>query len=1045
MELYNLDKYLEEITINTSIRGLGDLYQKYRDEAKNVDLGDQFSDYSKSNKFFVSVRIELPSHSSNSSDACYFVLNGASTGVSISKNIEIENTIVNNDVNKNRYERVLRGLEQIPCRLLGTITTQQKAKLNEILPSFYYRRTVKEGGEKQDDVELLGEKELTESEKERIKKLMKKLYVDISGIVYGEFNDLFFFLYATDPYYDNKNKKHLTYILVVSDTEDIFKDKSGYELKEEIRNKIYEISAQIRNRHTKNLDVLFKRESIKSVIAAIMSRNMSHNLGSHLLTNTKNYFKQRVDEVEQDTVNKELIGADYRGNVILLQYLQERMDFISTVVSGEHYPFGSLNVESQLYDVLTSDEQGPRQGKPTKNFLLDYIVYSEKLTRLQQKDDPQQQFHNLVMQLSYNDGKREIVFKGKREDKEGKYILSKVRMAAPGGLMARHAFFSIIENILRNSAKHHRNDKDLTLSIKLVKKNEGQMEVSIFDTDNPAANTVISKFRELKILNVDNSLDKYNKGLKEILICVLWLQNKDVSDWLYENVQKKEGYDVSEKEALLRVSDENGGLCYTFDVPIFEPKHELKEGREYKSIIHNNENVIELFNRNLRQIHADIIIADENFKVNKKDVEYGEYKRLNEIFPRFLVKSKLGLNGVDDLRIFVKDHFKEYFEEKITLEHQLRGNNLELLWLFWELHPEYFHEIICINGTFSNGRKTENGNMEEKTTIEQNGKVVVKKLQKGDEDWRIQFYDHFHSKTLQEKISILKKSEDKLMESISGENYTSTIATYDFLNDPELRYKTVEALETKIVIIDERIFGDMRKRQLDLVWESVEIAPTPKWWQDCQNESDLESKLKKRDSSNYMKNKAEIQKTLQSENDFLSKKEFLQRLLYAPKEESIEYSKLSKEDKEYAEHIEQTVLERRNIYLSDFQKDFADYKFKNLSGGEQVEIKKVDFLTIHLGIIEKFVTWYCTTRTTQIVDRKMALNECFRRIKEKFHPKYISIHSGRGNFSPELQEDLKSYPFISLSALEAAFYNCKFFLSELFYNMNYYGKGNFDH
>lgn len=1041
MELYNLDEYLEEITINTSIKGLGDLYQKYRDEAKNVDLGDQFSDYSKSNKFFVSVRIELPSHSSNSSDARYFVLNGASNGVSISKNLEIENTIVNN----NSYESVLMGSEQIPCKILGTaIARQQKDKVNEVLTRFYNRGTKR--GEKQDDVELLGEKEYEEDEKEKIKILMKKLYVDISKIVYGELNDLYFSLYATDPYYDNKNKKHLTYILIASDTENIFKDKSGYGLKEEIRNKIYEISAQIRNRHTKNLDVLFKRESIKSAIAAIMSRNMSHNLGSHLLTNTKNYFKQRVDEVEQDTVNKELIGADYRGNVILLQYFQERMDFISTVVSGEHYPFGSLNVESQLYDVLTSDEQGYRQGKPTKNFLLDYIVYSEKLTRLQQKDDPQQQFHNLVMQLSYNDGKREIVFKGKREDKDGKYILSKVRLAAPGGLMARHAFFSIIENILRNSAKHHRNDKDLTLSIKLVKKNEGQMEVSIFDTDNPAAKTVISKFRELKILNGDNSLNKYNKGLKEILICVLWLQNKDVSDWLYENVQKKEGYDVSEKDALLRVGDENGGLCYTFDVPIFEPKHELKEGKEYKSIIHNNENVFELLNRNLRQIHADIIIADENFKINKKDFENGEYKCLNEIFPRFLVKSELDLNGADDLRMFVKNHFKEYFEEKITLEYQVRGNNLELLWLFWKLHPEYFDEIICINGTFSNGRKTENGNMEEKTTIEQNGKVVVKKLQKGDEDWRIQFYDHFHSKTLQEKISILRKSEGKLMESISGENYTGTIATYDFLNEPELRYKTVEALETKIVIIDERIFGDMRKRQLDLVRESVEIATTtPKWWQDCQNEIDLESKLKQKDSSNYTKNKVEIQKTLQGENDFLSKKEILQRLLYAPKEESTEYSKLSKEDKEYAEHIEQMVLERRNIYLSDFQKDFADYKFKNLSGGEQVEINKVDFLTIHLGIIEKFVTWYCTTRTTEIVDRKMALNECFRRIKAKYHPKFISIHSGRGNFSPELQEDLKSYPFISLSALEAAFYNCKYFLSELFYNMNYYGKGNLNH
>ena len=54
---------------------------------------------------------------------------------------------------------------------------------------------------------------------------------------------------------------------------------------------------------------------------------------------------------------------------------------------------------------------------------------------------------------------------------------------------------------------------------------------------------------------------------------------------------------------------------------------------------------------------------------------------------------------------------------------------------------------------------------------------------------------------------------------------------------------------------------------------------------------------------------------------------------------------------------------------------------------------------------------------------------------------YISIHSGRGNFSKELEGPLAPYPFISLSALENAFNNSKYLLAQIFYNTVYIGKG----
>jgi hypothetical protein len=72
------------------------------------------------------------------------------------------------------------------------------------------------------------------------------------------------------------------------------------------------------------------------------------------------------------------------------------------------------------------------------------------------------------------------------------------------------------------------------------------------------------------------------------------------------------------------------------------------------------------------------------------------------------------------------------------------------------------------------------------------------------------------------------------------------------------------------------------------------------------------------------------------------------------------------------------------------------------------------------------------------------ISHIMNQLKTEFGAKFIAIHSGRGNFSADLEDELKDYPFISLSALEAAFDNSKYFLSQLFYNTIYYGKGNFN-
>ena len=96
-----------------------------------------------------------------------------------------------------------------------------------------------------------------------------------------------------------------------------------------------------------------RRESIKSAIAAIMSRNMSHNLGSHYLYYTKTQLEKLAHSGGE-------FGPDIRGAARVLGYMQARMDYLSTVISNDRYPYAGVNFKSQIFDELTVDDFSKR-------------------------------------------------------------------------------------------------------------------------------------------------------------------------------------------------------------------------------------------------------------------------------------------------------------------------------------------------------------------------------------------------------------------------------------------------------------------------------------------------------------------------------------------------------------------------------------------------------------------------------------------------------------------------------------------------------------
>lgn len=756
------------------------------------------------------------------------------------------------------------------------------------------------------------------------------------------------------------------------------------------------------------------QESLKSAVSAIMTRNMSHNLGSHYLHYTKTQLEQLAKKGGE-------FGPDIRGAAKVMEYMQGRMDYLATLVSGDRFPYGCVNFKSQIYDVLTVDDFSKRHydnktevktGKlnrirrvlkdaekknfgnealenclpdlsqlfskaitndaynRTTNFLLTNLILSENFTRpniLEDTIEEDKGLKRINLQVLFKDKLftgSSIIDIVKQED-DIKRKLSEINIAMPGGVMSCHAFFNIIENFIRNSAKYLQSDfsenNNLTITIKIAERigenaetigAKGEKldvyEFTIFDNKHNAnkvlandSNTLLvslrKKLEDLSILDSNNAVEKNNKGIKEMLFSAIWLRS-----YVYQNVTS-ENTPNSYEDVLLQIQsattnssrldlikdygfsflsvDDHGvenntiasNLALRFTLPKFNTKTKLTlsgndVGANLSKLLH---------------IYGDVTCVDDEYSNHVKELNKGRAdsgKNIYEedlIIPRIL-KYEEGLTEIAALKKVLDARFGEEFD-KYQISSGSSDDNLTS-----ELENQY-------NIYFERHLSTKCDNMED--------------------------YKNF-----------------AYADSVSGGNYTITLsniynrwAKNGRKDDSEDYYEILKIKEsalTRITLIDERLYNKMRNQKTE-----TELA--------CKNIRIL----------NY------------NESNF-------------------------SEDK-----------------IDNFIKLFTDdHKFNN--GKDETH-----FLSIHLGIIEKIVK--NADMFTLMKDKKGEsisvdgrVKVFMRLLKEKFGPKvFISVHSGRGNFSAELEDSLDMYPFISMAALENVYENSKYLLSQLFYSTIYVGKG----
>lgn len=240
--------------------------------------------------------------------------------------------------------------------------------------------------------------------------------------------------------------------------------------------------------------------ALKAAISQVMARNMSHNIGSHVLSRFMNHKDiQSVDGAQsQYLYNRNLLNnpfafkggdsnEDKKNKLLALfnMYLKNRMDFLA--------------------DIATSD---PSIEYP---MLFDVDIISML-------------YHNEIL-LSRISGANDII--------NYRIILigdQTAIVSVTNGVLGAQALYIIIENIIRNTYKHGRPDRNLLFTLELKRIEQSDFyELDIYDNNYKSKEEIEKTANERnntfnKDVLSNNILRSEGLGSIEMMVCAAYLR-----------------------------------------------------------------------------------------------------------------------------------------------------------------------------------------------------------------------------------------------------------------------------------------------------------------------------------------------------------------------------------------------------------------------------------------------------------------------------------------------------------------------------------------
>ena len=253
------------------------------------------------------------------------------------------------------------------------------------------------------------------------------------------------------------------------------------------------------------------RSALRNAVSAIMGRNMSHNIGSHVIARYAAVAGQDTEQRKSWELPKEGI-EDHRS--VFLRYLQRRMDFIAEVSTSDKsnwsQPLGLVEVLAALNLQKEKERINTNEKNNFEPILLSYITGKESIKASVCIDTNTDKYFN-----------------------------------CPGGEVGAHALYVILENIIRNSARHNtglKKDKVVKLKVEVTdSKYPELLELKITDCQTDAKKKVKVSGKPLDehindiikkepFLNSDGSPNSHNWGIREMQICAQYLRGLPLSD-----------------------------------------------------------------------------------------------------------------------------------------------------------------------------------------------------------------------------------------------------------------------------------------------------------------------------------------------------------------------------------------------------------------------------------------------------------------------------------------------------------------------------------
>lgn len=286
-----------------------------------------------------------------------------------------------------------------------------------------------------------------------------------------------------------------------------------------------------------------RHNAVKSAIATVMARNLSHNLGSHVLGNLTNdsvYAKLSDAEIKKSLINfisnhSSLLEGKNLQLPYLLQYLKNRMDYVGEVNYGIPQMLTTKYVVNDVFNELDH-----------MRIILNYIsgITTFKYTFC----------------LKYNGADL-------KTDND-------IAVAFPNDVLGTQAFYNIIENIIRNTAKHACIDNQsvvtFTIEFSDVEDYPGYYSVEIDNgiTEDNVDELVRRQNKRINIsvLDEENTLRSHSLGLLEMEASAAFLRQVDIAkvdacEYHFDD-NDKGMENLHHNIILLKAINKNGALGY---------------------------------------------------------------------------------------------------------------------------------------------------------------------------------------------------------------------------------------------------------------------------------------------------------------------------------------------------------------------------------------------------------------------------------------------------------------------------------------------------